>query len=105
MLQLITNASLYVNNIAIRSNGKAFTYTQLLDQSEKIALALLDGRSDLQEERIAFLVGPSFEYTSIQWGIWRAGGIAVPLCTKPAGEVQATRIILGLPNPSPSLSA
>ena len=26
------------------------------------------------------MVDPSFEYVALQWGIWRAGGIAVPLC-------------------------
>ena len=25
---------------------------------------------------------PSFEYTALMWAIWRAGGIAVPLCEK-----------------------
>ncbi|MCC5849741.1 MAG: AMP-binding protein [Verrucomicrobia bacterium] len=30
--------------------------------------------------RIAFLVRPGFEYVLVQWAIWRAGGIAVPLC-------------------------
>ena len=82
MIQLISNASLFLNNMAIRSNGEAFTYEQLLSKSENIAHALLNGKADLREERIAFLVDPSFDYTSMQWGIWRAGGIAVPLCTK-----------------------
>ncbi len=43
---------------------------------------LLDGSNDLNEARIAFIVAPGFDYVSIQWGIWRAGGIAVPLCVK-----------------------
>src|SRR6185503_2355074 len=40
---------------------------------------LLDGRSDLDEARVGFLVTPGFEYVAVQWGIWLAGGIAVPL--------------------------
>jgi malonyl-CoA/methylmalonyl-CoA synthetase len=28
---------------------------------------------------VAFLVPPGFHYVAVQWGIWRAGGIAVPL--------------------------
>ena len=51
-------------------------------QSQKIAIALLEDKEDLNEARIAFIVAPSFEYACIQWGIWRAGGIAVPLCVK-----------------------
>ena len=34
---------------------------------------------DLDEERVLFLVAPGFPWVAVQWGIWRAGGIAVPL--------------------------
>ena len=34
---------------------------------------------DLHEERVAFLVPPSFAYAVIARGIWLAGGVAVPL--------------------------
>ena len=57
----------------------SFTYQDLLDASARIATALLAGRQDLHEERIAFLVTPGFNWVAVQWGIWRAGGIAVPL--------------------------
>jgi len=40
---------------------------------------VLAGRDDLAEARVAFLAPPGFHYVAIQWGIWRAGGIAVPL--------------------------
>jgi malonyl-CoA/methylmalonyl-CoA synthetase len=40
---------------------------------------LLDGKDDLKEERVAFLTPRGFDYAALQWGIWRAGGIAVPL--------------------------
>ena len=82
MLQLIQNATSYQNRLAIRSNNTDYSYRDLLSDSEKVATTLLDGKSDLQEERIAFLVHPSYDYVRLQWGIWRAGGIAVPLCTK-----------------------
>ena len=65
---------------AIRSHGNSYTYGSLSNTSENIALNLLDGRKDLKEERVAFLVTPSFDYVAVQWAIWRAGGIAVPLC-------------------------
>ena len=42
--------------------------------------ALLDGGADLAEARVAFLVAPSCAHVATQWGIWRAGGVAVPLC-------------------------
>jgi malonyl-CoA/methylmalonyl-CoA synthetase len=44
-----------------------------------VAATLLAGRGDLAEARIAFLVPPGFHHVAVQWGIWRAGGIAVPL--------------------------
>jgi malonyl-CoA/methylmalonyl-CoA synthetase len=82
MITLIENALNHLDRIAISDNNQSYTYRQLLDASQKIAIALLEDRKDLNEARIAFIVAPSFEYACIQWGIWRAGGIAVPLCVK-----------------------
>src|SRR5210317_823797 len=60
------------------ANGQV-TYAQLLERSEAIAATLLSGTSDLDEQRIAFATPAGSDYAAIQWGIWRAGGIAVPL--------------------------
>jgi len=61
----------------------------LVSGSERGAARLLDGTTDLGEGRIVFMVEPSFEYVRIQWAIWRAGGVAVPLClTHPAPELE-----------------
>ncbi|MFK8165619.1 MAG: acyl-CoA synthetase [Lewinella sp.] len=80
MQALIDRASTFAEREAISSDGRTYTYQELLDQSAVIAQSLLAGREDMKEERIAFIVPPSFEYVTCQWGIWRAGGIAVPLC-------------------------
>ena len=82
MINLIENASKYKTRLAIKSNGQSYSYQDLLMASESIGVQLLKGRKDLEEARIAFLVTPGFEYVQLQWGVWRAGGIAVPLCTK-----------------------
>lgn len=82
MITLIENAFNHLDRIAISDNNQNYTYQQLLDASQKIAVTLLEDKKDLNEARIAFIVAPSFEYACIQWGIWRAGGIAVPLCVK-----------------------
>lgn len=82
MINLIQNAENYPQRIAIKSEGSSYTYQQLLDTSKSIATDLLQAKDDLNEARIAFLVQPGFDYAAIQWGIWRAGGIAVPLCVK-----------------------
>lgn len=81
-MNIIKNASDYLNRIAIRSGGISYTYETLLQDSANVAIDLLQGRGDLEEARIAFIVDPGYEYTVIQWGIWWAGGVAVPLCTK-----------------------
>jgi len=56
-----------------------YTYEDLLEASSRVATALLSGRNDLREERVAFLITPGFPWVAVQWGIWRAGGVAVPL--------------------------
>jgi len=76
---LWTDAAALSDRVAILADEKRFTYAELLAASQRVAAALLDGASDLAEQRIAFLVPPGFEYAAIQWGIWQAGGIAVPL--------------------------
>ena len=63
-------------------------YVRLLAASAQVAAGLLDGIADLAEARVAFLVAPSCAHVAAQWGIWRAGGVAVPLCTThPAPEL------------------
>lgn len=63
----------------VTADGQS-TYQDLLQVSGQIATQLLEGADDLQEQRIAFLIPSGFDYVATQWGIWRAGGITVPLC-------------------------
>jgi malonyl-CoA/methylmalonyl-CoA synthetase len=51
-----------------------------LAAAESFACLLLAEKKDLNEARVAFMVAPGFDYVKVQWGIWLAGGIAVPLC-------------------------
>jgi malonyl-CoA/methylmalonyl-CoA synthetase len=54
---------------------------------------LLAEAPDLAEARIAFIAPAGFEYFAIQWAIWRAGGVAVPLslaATRPELEYALT---------------
>ncbi len=78
-LALISRAAQCGDRTAIVDSQGGFTYHELLDASWRVAAALLDGRNDLREERIAFLLTPGFPWVAVQWGIWRAGGVAVPL--------------------------
>lgn len=78
-LPLVARAREHGARTAIVAAEGTFTYRQLLDASERVAAGLLAGRGDLGEARVAFLVPPGFHHVAVQWGIWRAGGIAVPL--------------------------
>jgi len=78
-LELVRRARSFGARVALTSDGQDHSYDSLLSVSEGIAASLLDGSTDLGEQRVAFLIPASFEYAAVQWGIWRAGGIAVPL--------------------------
>jgi malonyl-CoA/methylmalonyl-CoA synthetase len=75
----MANAQSFASRTAVVDAQGVFTYGDLLDASAQVATALLAGRDDLREERVGFLVMPGFPWVAMQWGIWRAGGIAVPL--------------------------
>ncbi|NJN75614.1 MAG: AMP-binding protein [Synechococcaceae cyanobacterium RL_1_2] len=77
---LINRAITYQNRVAIVTSDHQYSYHELLTTSAKIAAMLLGEKEDLQETRVAFLVPSGFDYVAVQWGIWRAGAIAVPLC-------------------------
>jgi len=78
-LPLIARALRHGGRTAVVDAQGSYTYNQLLDASSRVAAALLAGRQDLQEERVAFFVPPGFRWVAVEWGIWRAGGVAVPL--------------------------
>jgi malonyl-CoA/methylmalonyl-CoA synthetase len=67
------------DRVAVVVAGRNYTYADLDRASRSVAGALLGSAEDLQEARVAFLIPPGFEYAAVQRGIWRAGGIAVPL--------------------------
>ena len=79
-LPLVERAFAHGARTAVISSKGVFSYADLLDASARVAAGLLQGREDLVEQRVAFLAARDFDYVALQWGIWRAGGIAVPLC-------------------------
>lgn len=89
MPALIARAESQHGRTAIVDAEGQHSYEELLTASAQIAAGLLDGRDDLREERIAFLVAPGSWWVAAQWGIWLAGGIAAPLpMGSPAGELE-----------------
>jgi malonyl-CoA/methylmalonyl-CoA synthetase len=86
---IVARAAAHAGRTAVVANSRTLTYAELLDASARVAAALLAGRSDLDGARVAFLVPPGWEYVAVQWGVWRAGGIAVPLAVShPEAELE-----------------
>ena len=79
-IELVKRVSGYRDNVAITDYKGSYTYGDLEKSSESVAINLLGGEKDLNEKRVAFLIPSCFEYVAVMLGVWRAGGIAVPLC-------------------------
>ena len=95
---------MYQDRVAVVTPDGTFTYADLDRASRAVAGALLGSAADLHEARVAFFIPPGFEYTAVQRGIWRAGGIAVPLAlSHPAPELEyvlrdaGAAIVIGTP--------
>ena len=87
-ITLVTRAMEFHNRQAIVDADGTFTYEDLFEASAAVASGLLQNVGDLREARVAFLVPSGFHYIATLLGIWRAGGIAVPLAiSHPAAEL------------------
>ncbi|MFK7733515.1 MAG: acyl-CoA synthetase [Pseudomonadales bacterium] len=78
-MQLFELAKQFGNRAALNDGNQQFSYADLLTASENVAATLLNGSADLNEEIVAFAAPAGIDYVAFQWGIWRAGGIAMPL--------------------------
>ena len=66
-----------------------FSHFDLAEAAARVAAVLAGPDGDLREARVAYLVPPSFAHVVISRGIWRAGGVAVPLATShPPAELE-----------------
>lgn len=89
------------SRVALVEGGREVTYGELDTLATRAAVGLLGGQADLFEERIAFFLPGSVDYVTVMHGVWRAGGIAVPLNTGASvpelehclASAQATRLI------------
>ena len=89
MPKITSSAHVFANSVAILDPNGEYTYQQLIDASNQWAYRFLFGAADLDGARVAFMVQPGFHYVAVQWGIWKAGGVAVPLCvTYPIASLQ-----------------
>lgn len=66
---------------ALVEGAARHSYAEVNERIDRTAAGLLDGRADLEEERVALLLPASLDYVAVLHGVWRAGGVAVPLNT------------------------
>lgn len=80
-MELIDRGREHGIRTAIISGDRGYSYAELMDASARVARTLMNSLQslDLKESRVAFLIPGGFEYVAVQWGVWRAGGVAVPL--------------------------
>jgi malonyl-CoA/methylmalonyl-CoA synthetase len=79
----MTTALLHVSaadrgRTAIADPSGSYLYGRLDTDAWRVAHALLGDRQRLAT-RVAYLVTPGYQYAIVQEGVWRAGGVAVPL--------------------------
>lgn len=87
-IEIVARAADHGGRTAIIDSEGALDYCDLVVFAHRAAAQLLAGAADLAEARVAFLVPPGRDYVATQWGVWLAGGVAVPLClTHPPAEM------------------
>ncbi len=72
----LTRAAVHADRLAVVDDRGSFSYRDLLAASNRVAAALA---APLDGARVAILIPPGFRFVAAQWGIWRAGAVAVPL--------------------------
>ena len=64
---------------ALVDGDRDYSFEEVNGLIDRFASGLLRGSSDLNEERIAFFIPASVDYVTAMHGVWRAGGISIPL--------------------------
>lgn len=79
MLRVVKAARQHPDAAAVLEGTQVYQYAEVYHSAVRMAERLLEGRADLQEACVAYQVPPGFGYVRTLWGIWLAGGIAVPI--------------------------
>ncbi len=83
------NEGIAADRLAIVAADGVFSYFDLANAAARVAGEIAASRADLDEDRVAFLVPPSFAHVVVSRAIWLAGGVAVPLATShPPAELE-----------------
>ena len=86
---MLERAATEPERVALDALDGEWTYGALASTSAALSALLRDGRADLGESRIAYLIEPGGAHVAALCAIWRAGGIAVPLAVShPNAELE-----------------
>ena len=77
-MNIIANATKYLSNTAVICKSRKFKYSDLINHAFFVSQMLKDLPP---QSNIVFLAPQAYEFIPLQWGIWLAGHVAVPLCT------------------------
>jgi malonyl-CoA/methylmalonyl-CoA synthetase len=92
MAVVVRRAQAFLTRTAVSSatDASVFSFSDLLRDSASFARELTRNGS-IRGERVAYGIPPGYDYVVAQWGIWRAGGIAVPIsASHPPTEIEYT---------------
>lgn len=78
-LPIVERTLAHRDRTAVVAPEGRFSYADLLGATEGAARALLADRATLASARVGLLAPPGWSYVVGLWGIWRAGGVAVPM--------------------------
>lgn len=87
METLIDRLILFKDKKSFRDGSHEYSYRQLTGLSRAVSIDLLKGREDLKGARIGLMANPGLDYLMGLFGIWQAGGIAVPICLSYPAEL------------------
>lgn len=79
MPPIVSRALTHGDAVAIEDQQGSWSYRDLVVASEAVAADLLAGQGDLAEARIGLAIPAGGLHVAGQWGVWRAGGVVVPL--------------------------
>jgi malonyl-CoA/methylmalonyl-CoA synthetase len=77
MIPLITKSKAFANRTAIIDKDGSYLYATLLNQALHIGGKIT--AMNVAAKPVLFLIPSGFHYVTVQWGIWLAGKIAVPV--------------------------
>ncbi len=88
-IELLARADSNRERPAIVDPELTTTYAQLVAAADRVAAALLGTAGIVAGDRVAYLIAPCANHVAALWGIWKAGGIAVPLAlSHPVPELE-----------------